>query len=59
MPSTMRDAEHVEEVEKEEEEDEDDTIPVHGVQLGPLLGKGSYGRVYLGMWENMEVAVKV
>ena len=58
QPSTMfhslRTEDSAEEVLEEEE-----AIPVQGVQLGPLLGRGSYGRVYLGMWENKEVAVKV
>lgn len=30
-----------------------------GVQLGPLLGCGSYGRVHRGMWRGQHVAVKV
>lgn len=30
-----------------------------GLQLGPLLGFGSFGRVYYGMWYGSEVAVKV
>ena len=29
------------------------------VRLGPLLGKGGNGRVYLGLWNLQEVAVKV
>ncbi len=32
---------------------------MEGVQLGPLLGKGSYGRVYHGHWHGSEVAIKV
>lgn len=28
------------------------------VQLGPLLGSGSYGRVYRGTWRGAQVAVK-
>lgn len=30
-----------------------------GLELGPLLGKGSYGRVYRGYYNHMPVAVKV
>ncbi|GLC39870.1 hypothetical protein PLESTF_000919300 [Pleodorina starrii] len=33
--------------------------PFDDVKLGPLLGKGSYGRVYRGMWNGAQVAVKV
>ena len=33
--------------------------PFEDVQLGPLLGKGSYGRVYRAMWSGIPVAVKV
>lgn len=29
------------------------------VQLGPLLGKGGYGKVYRGLWNGVPVAVKV
>ncbi len=32
--------------------------PFEDVQLGPLLGKGSYGRVYRAMWNGAPVAVK-
>ncbi|KXZ50686.1 hypothetical protein GPECTOR_15g370 [Gonium pectorale] len=33
--------------------------PFDDVKLGPLLGKGSYGRVYRGVWNGAQVAVKV
>jgi len=42
-----------------EEPPEEDDSPVEGVELGPLLGRGSYGRVYLGRWNGQEVAIKV
>lgn len=32
--------------------------PIDGVQLGELLGRGSYGRVYKGRWRGAIVAVK-
>jgi hypothetical protein len=34
-------------------------VPIDGVQLGPMLGKGSYGRVYHAYWQGCEVAIKV
>ena len=33
--------------------------PFDGVVLGPLLGKGSFGRVYRALWDGKPVAVKV
>lgn len=33
--------------------------PFKGLGLGPLLGKGAYGRVFFGVWESKPVAVKV
>ena len=33
--------------------------PFEGVSLGPLLGKGSFGRVYRALWNGTPVAVKV
>lgn len=33
--------------------------PFKGLQLGSMIGKGGYGRVYCGMYEGQLVAVKV
>ena len=46
-------------VELPEDEFEEEAAPVEGIELGPLLGRGSYGRVYLGRWNGQEVAIKV
>lgn len=36
-----------------------DVTPFPGVRLGPLVGKGSFGKVYRGIWNNDVVAIKV
>lgn len=33
--------------------------PIDGLQLGELLGRGAFGRVYRGRWKGAVVAVKV
>ncbi len=33
--------------------------PIEGLVLGPLVGKGAYGRVYRGVYQGAPVAVKV
>lgn len=33
--------------------------PFDDVQLGPMLGQGSYGKVFRGRWNGTDVAVKV
>ncbi len=33
--------------------------PFQDVRLGPLVGKGSFGKVYRGIWDNVIVAIKV
>ena len=35
-----------------------DLVPFDDLELGPLLGRGSFGRVYRGLWEGKPVAVK-
>lgn len=32
---------------------------LNGLQIGPLLGVGSYGRVHYGLWQGTLVAVKI
>lgn len=32
---------------------------LEGIELGPLLGRGSYGRVYKGRWKGALVAIKI
>lgn len=34
-------------------------LPFDDVVLGPLLGQGSYGKVYRGVWNGADVACKV
>jgi serine/threonine protein kinase len=36
-----------------------DLTPFQDVRLGPLVGKGSFGKVYRGIWDNVIVAIKV
>jgi serine/threonine protein kinase len=36
-----------------------DLTPFQDVRLGPLVGKGSFGKVYRGIWDNIIVAIKV
>ena len=40
-------------------EDDVNLLPIPGVKLGPLLGKGSFGSVYYGTWNGAQIAVKV
>jgi hypothetical protein len=35
------------------------SLPIPGLVMGPLLGRGSYGRVYRGLLKGRPVAVKV
>lgn len=34
-------------------------VPIPGVTIGPLVGKGGFGRVYSGTYNGDPVAVKV
>lgn len=36
-----------------------DSVPFDDLELGPLLGKGGYGRVYRGLRDGEVLAVKV
>ncbi|KAL3138629.1 hypothetical protein ABBQ32_006391 [Trebouxia sp. C0010 RCD-2024] len=36
-----------------------DLTPFQDVRLGPLVGKGSFGKVYRGIWKDTIVAIKV
>ena len=35
------------------------THPFDDVELGPMLGQGSFGKVFRGIWNGAHVAVKV
>jgi hypothetical protein len=35
------------------------TPPIVGLVMGPLVGKGGYGRIYRGIYQGLPVAVKV
>lgn len=34
-------------------------VPIEELEIGPLLGRGAYGKVYRGIHEGRPVAVKV
>ena len=36
-----------------------DALPFEDVRLGPLVGRGSFGKVYRGVWNGTLVAIKV
>lgn len=36
-----------------------DSVPFEELEVGPVLGKGGFGRVYRGLWHGKQVAVKV
>ena len=36
-----------------------DGVPFDGVEMGPIIGKGSFGSVYRAVWSSRLVAIKV
>ena len=36
-----------------------DGVPFEGVEMGPIIGKGSFGSVYRALWSNRVIAIKV
>ena len=36
-----------------------DGVPFDGVEMGPIIGKGSFGSVYRAVWSSRVVAIKV
>lgn len=43
------------------EDDNQEAALLHrvGARVGPLIGKGGYGRVYRGVWQGTDVAIKI